>query len=116
VACSISNRSCPRRRKNCPRAQEDCDPGTLIGHSTVLLILDEPAAGLDTHETEALAYSLRQIVHEGVTVALVDHDMSLVMGSAMSSPYWRKLSSGRRPTSEIVANEHVRRVYLGGES
>ena len=83
----------------------------------VLLILDEPAAGLDTHETEALAYSLRQIVHEGVTVALVDHDMSLVMGECHIVTVLEEgsvLAEG--PPSEIVANEHVRRVYLGGES
>ena len=82
----------------------------------VLLILDEPAAGLDTHETEALAYSLRQIVADGVTVALVDHDMSLVMGEChvvTVLEFGSVLAEG--PPSEIAANEAVRRVYLGGE-
>jgi len=62
----------------------------------VLLILDEPAAGLDTHETEALAYSLRQIVADGVTVALVDHDMSLVMGNVTWSRCWNSVPSSLR--------------------
>ena len=83
----------------------------------VLLILDEPAAGLDTHETEALANSLREIINEGVTVALVDHDMSLVMGECHMVTVLEEgsvLAEG--PPSEIVVNEHVRRVYFGGEN
>jgi branched-chain amino acid transport system ATP-binding protein len=45
-----------------------------------LLLLDEPAAGLDTAESEALGATLVDVVAQGVTVLLVDHDMALVLG------------------------------------
>jgi branched-chain amino acid transport system ATP-binding protein len=45
-----------------------------------LLLLDEPAAGLDTRETAELGEILRTLPGTGVTVLLVDHDMSIVLG------------------------------------
>ena len=45
-----------------------------------LLLLDEPAAGLDTRETAELGEILRTLPDTGVTVLLVDHDMSIVLG------------------------------------
>jgi branched-chain amino acid transport system ATP-binding protein len=45
-----------------------------------LLILDEPAAGLNDTETSELAAFIRNLVRRGLTVLLVEHDMSLVMG------------------------------------
>jgi branched-chain amino acid transport system ATP-binding protein len=44
-----------------------------------LLLLDEPASGLDEHETVALGELLRSLVGDGLGVLLVEHDMSLVM-------------------------------------
>ncbi len=44
-----------------------------------ILLLDEPAAGLNLKETEALGRLIRRIVETGVTVLLVEHDMDLVM-------------------------------------
>jgi branched-chain amino acid transport system ATP-binding protein len=44
-----------------------------------LLLLDEPASGLDEHETVALGALLRSLVADGLSVMLVEHDMSLVM-------------------------------------
>jgi ABC-type branched-subunit amino acid transport system ATPase component len=82
----------------------------------VLLILDEPAAGLDTHETKSLGLSLRQVVRDGITVVLVDHDMSLVMGESHMVTVLEEGSVFAEGTpSQIVANEDVRRIYLGGE-
>src|SRR4029453_17097610 len=46
-----------------------------------LLLLDEPAAGLDTSESLELGARLRAVVDGGVTVLLVDHDMGLVLGT-----------------------------------
>jgi ABC-type branched-subunit amino acid transport system ATPase component len=90
--------------------------GRALVTRPLLLILDEPAAGLDTHETVSLAETLREIVGSGITVALIDHDMSLVMGVCHTVTVLEEgsvLAEG--PPSEIVANEDVRRVYLGGE-
>jgi branched-chain amino acid transport system ATP-binding protein len=44
-----------------------------------LVLLDEPAAGLDTSETELLGQHLRQLPEAGVSTLLIDHDMSLVL-------------------------------------
>ena len=44
-----------------------------------LLCLDEPAAGLDTNESENLGQRLRRIADAGTTTLLIDHDMGLVM-------------------------------------
>jgi branched-chain amino acid transport system ATP-binding protein len=45
-----------------------------------LVCLDEPAAGLDTHESEQLGRHLRTLADEGQAMLLVDHDMGLVLG------------------------------------
>ena len=45
-----------------------------------LALLDEPAAGLDSHESKMLGQRLRRLVDAGITVFLVDHDMHLVLG------------------------------------
>ena len=52
---------------------------SLLGRPKVLL-LDEPAAGLDTNESLWLAQKLRDVRDRGVTILLVDHDMGLVLG------------------------------------
>ena len=44
-----------------------------------LVLLDEPAAGLDTEESQALGVLLRHVVDDGATLLLVDHDMGLVL-------------------------------------
>ena len=44
-----------------------------------MLLLDEPASGLNENETLALGALLRQLVADGLAVVLVEHDMSLVM-------------------------------------
>jgi len=44
-----------------------------------LLCMDEPAAGLDTNESQELGSRMRGIVDEGITIFLVDHDMGLVL-------------------------------------
>jgi ABC-type branched-subunit amino acid transport system ATPase component len=79
-----------------------------------LLVLDEPAAGLDTDETTELGQTLRAIVDASVTVLLVDHDMSLVMGICDwidVLDFGCNLASGL-PTT-IAADPDVQRVYLG---
>jgi ABC-type branched-subunit amino acid transport system ATPase component len=50
----------------------------LIGNPKVLL-LDEPAGGLDSRESQWLGERLRKIRDSGVTILLIDHDMHLVL-------------------------------------
>jgi branched-chain amino acid transport system ATP-binding protein len=45
-----------------------------------VICMDEPAAGLDTNESEELGHHLRQVVDAGTSILLVDHDMGLVLG------------------------------------
>ncbi len=79
-----------------------------------LLLLDEPAAGLDTTESELLGVHLRGLLGEGITVFLIDHDMGLVLGVC---DYIYVLDFGRiiaegTPT-EIRRNPTVISAYLG---
>ncbi|MCU0105073.1 ATP-binding cassette domain-containing protein [Acholeplasma vituli] len=82
-----------------------------------LIILDEPAAGLNDTETLELAKTIQNIQKTfGVTIILVEHDMELVMGicdriCAMS--FGQRLAIGT-PT-EIQSNKQVQTAYLGGE-
>ncbi|SEE19359.1 amino acid/amide ABC transporter ATP-binding protein 1, HAAT family [Rhizobiales bacterium GAS188] len=80
-----------------------------------LILLDEPAAGLDTHETEALADVITRINQRGITVVLIEHDMSLVMKiakSIMVLDFGRKIAEGT--PDEIKAHPDVLEAYLGG--
>ncbi|WP_433622197.1 ABC transporter permease subunit [Nocardia sp. CA-120079] len=45
-----------------------------------VVLLDEPAAGLDNHETQVLTTKLRGLRDEGMSIVIIDHDMSLIMG------------------------------------
>ncbi len=51
----------------------------LASSTTKILLLDEPAAGLDKAETEWFGTQLRRLVEQGFTMLLVDHDMGLVL-------------------------------------
>jgi ABC-type branched-subunit amino acid transport system ATPase component len=81
-----------------------------------LLLLDEPAAGLNDDETRRLADTVRKIRDEGVTVLLVEHDMTFVMeisDEVVVLDYGRKIAEG--PPLMIQNNEEVIRAYLGEE-
>jgi len=81
-----------------------------------MLLLDEPAAGLNMHETEDLAGRLQEIRDQGRTILLVEHDMSLVMDISdeiVVLNFGQKIAEGI--PSEIQKNEEVIRIYLGGD-
>ena len=82
----------------------------------MLLLLDEPAAGLRLKEKQALAAVLRQLRDEGMAILLVEHDMDLVMGLVdrvvvMEFGTW--LIEGT--PEEVQASPAVRAAYLGTE-
>jgi branched-chain amino acid transport system ATP-binding protein len=87
----------------------------LSGGAGVLL-LDEPAAGLNSAESLQLGETLRGLVDSGLTVMLVDHDMGLVLGvcDMIHVLVFGKLVASGTP-DEIRGNEAVIDAYLGDE-
>jgi branched-chain amino acid transport system ATP-binding protein len=80
-----------------------------------LLLLDEPAAGLNPTETQEIDALIQKIAASGVTVVLVEHDMKLVMGISsrvLVLDYGRKLAEGT--AQEVRSNPEVIAAYLGG--
>ncbi len=85
----------------------------LATEPTVLL-LDEPAAGLDGGETRALAKTIRTIADAGIAVLLVEHDMGMVMSIAdhvVVLEEGKKISEGS--PAEVGADQNVIDAYLG---
>lgn len=86
----------------------------LVASTTKILLLDEPAAGLDKTETEWFGDQLRGLVDQGYTMLLIDHDMGLVLkvcDHIHMLVYGKLITSGTpqqmRNDSEVVA------AYLG---
>ncbi len=81
-----------------------------------VLLLDEPSSGLNEDETESMAALLCELAADGLAVLIVEHDMSLVMGTCHEIhvlDFGSVIASG--PPSTIQADAAVRSAYLGSE-
>jgi len=105
--------------KNLPYgAQRRLEIARALAAQPKLLLLDEPAAGMNPQETQELMEMIRWIRSQfGLTILLIEHDMSLVMGICERIyvlEYGQIIAHG--VPEEIKHNPDVIRAYLGGEA
>lgn len=80
-----------------------------------ILLLDEPAAGLNPAESREIDEVIKKVAERGITVVLVEHDMKMVMEISdhiLVLDYGRKLTEGT--ALEVRNNPDVIAAYLGG--
>lgn len=97
-------------------AQKRVSISLALATDPKILLLDEPAAGVNNEETEGLAVLMRKLVEHDYTVCLVEHKMSMVMGLAdkiMVLHHGEKIAEGT--PREVARNEAVIEAYLGVE-
>ena len=97
--------------------QRELEIARALASSPKVLLLDEPAAGMNPTETQSLLEAVRLIRERfQVSVLLIEHDMSFVMGLCehiIVLDYGRIIAEG--PADEIRRNPKVIAAYLGGE-
>ena len=95
-------------------AQRRLEIARALASDPKLLLLDEPAAGMNPNEKAELVTLIRRIRETGVTVFLIEHDMGLVMQISERIAvldYGEKIAEG--PPDAIRTNERVIEAYLG---
>ena len=95
--------------------QKRVELGRALAMSPKLLLLDEPAAGMNTEETEDMARFIIDIKRElGIGMILVEHDMRVVMDLAdtvLAMDFGKPITIGR--PRDVQENEDVINAYLG---
>ncbi len=97
-------------------AQRRLEIARALATEPLLLLLDEPAAGMNPQETAALDLLIKNISNDGQAILLIEHDMKLVMSLSdriFVMDYGKKIAQGT-PT-EIRENPAVIKAYLGEE-
>jgi branched-chain amino acid transport system ATP-binding protein len=97
-------------------AQRRLEIARALATDPLLLLLDEPAAGMNPQETIALDKLIKQISLDGQAILLIEHDMQLVMSLSdriFVMDYGKKIAQGT--PAEIRENPAVIKAYLGEE-
>ena len=87
-----------------------------LASNAKILLLDEPAAGMNTKEKAEFDLLLKKILAKGVTILMIEHDMELVMGICnyiYVLEYGKLLAEGK--PEEVQNHPEVIRAYLGGD-
>jgi branched-chain amino acid transport system ATP-binding protein len=95
--------------------QKRVELGRALAAEPVMLLLDEPMAGMNTEEKEDMCRFILDVNDEfGTTIVLIEHDMSVVMDISdrvVVLDYGRKIADGS--PDEVRANKEVVDAYLG---
>ncbi|WP_456473507.1 ABC transporter ATP-binding protein [Desulfolithobacter sp.] len=101
--------------KNLPYgAQRRLEIARALATEPILLLLDEPAAGMNPQETRELDDLISEIRDDGLSILLIEHDMKLVMSLSdhiFVMDYGKKIAEGT--PEEIRTNPDVIKAYLG---
>lgn len=96
------------------RPQKQLSIGLALASDPELLLLDEPAGGVNNEEIGVLIDLITRIRESGITIGLIEHKMSLVMNISdriLALNYGRKVTDGT--PAEVCRNEQVIKSYLG---
>ena len=109
---------CDFKASNLPYGkQRKLEIARALATEPKLLLLDEPAAGMNPNETAELMETIRFVRdHFGMTILLIEHDMKLVSGICERLTvlnFGQVLCTG--PTQEVLSNPDVIKAYLGDE-
>lgn len=97
-------------------AQRRLEIARALATEPLLLLLDEPAAGMNPQETHELDGLIKKIADDGQAILLIEHDMKLVMSLSdriFVMDYGKKIAQGT--PREIRENPAVIKAYLGEE-
>jgi ABC-type branched-subunit amino acid transport system ATPase component len=96
------------------RAQKQLSIGLALASNPELMLLDEPAGGVNLEEIGVLTDLITRIRGSGVTICLIEHKMSVVMNISdriLALNYGKKVTEGT--PAEVCENEQVIKSYLG---